>query len=260
MASPLPTPHPEAFEGLDEQLAEQLPTFELFFKTFGFKRIHGRVWGLLVLAGVPLSSKDISTALEVSQGATSSCLNELGEWGAIRTAFDSSHRCHVHSPVGNTLSIVATVFRRREQVVLGKLRLSVSRTLDYVRKRYGDRDPRVLTLRSILSSCEIAESVMQLVFSSVERALGDSESLLSKAITAAFKVGIAVPAKVLSWNVDHGDLNGRVSDAANGELGVHERVASDGEQRASEEPAEITSGAQPAPSISLPQSEDSPRG
>lgn len=200
MASPTHTSQPETFEGLDARLAEQLPTFELFFKTFGFKRIHGRVWGLLVLAGVPLSSKAISSELEISQGATSTCLNELAEWGAIRCVFDSHQRCNVHAPIGNTLSIVATVFRRREQVVLGKLRVSVRRTLEYVRERYGDRDPRVLTLRSILSSCEIAEAVMQLVFTSVERALGDSQSLLSKALGAALKVGIGVPAKVLSWN------------------------------------------------------------
>jgi len=193
---------PPTFEGLDPRLAEQLPTFELFFKTFGFKRIHGRVWGLLVLAGIPLSSKEISQALEISQGATSASINELAEWGAIRSIFDSGRRCNVHSPVGNTLSIVATVFRRREQVVLGKLRVSVAGTLEYVRERYGELDPRVLTLRSILSSCEIAEAVMQLVFTSVERALGDSQSLLSKALNAAFKVGIGVPARMLTWNGD----------------------------------------------------------
>ena len=234
MASTSPTTTEEAFQGLDPLLAEQLPTFELFFKTFGFKRIHGRVWGLLVLAGVPLSSKEISQALDISQGATSTCLNELAEWGAIRSDFDPTRRSHVHSPVGNTLSIVATVFRRREQVVLGKLRMSVRGTLEYVRGRYGDRDPRVLTLRSILSSCEIAEAVMQLVFSSVERALGDSQSLLSKALNAAFKVGIGVPARMVSWGSDFeqrveaagevAESNGREASAeadSNDEESVH---------------------------------------
>lgn len=220
MASTSPTTRTETFEGLDERLAEQLPTFELFFKTFGFKRIHGRVWGLLVLAGMPLSSKEISHALEISQGATSTCLNELAEWGAIRSAFDSGRRSHLHSPVGNTLSIVATVFRRREQVVLGKLRTSVRATLEYVQERYGDRDPRVLTLRSILSSCEIAEAVMQLVFTSVERALGDSQSLLSKALGAALKVGIGAPAKLITSRMGesaarlHEDLDALEDDAA----------------------------------------------
>ena len=44
----------------DQPLLGELPTFELFFKTFGFKRLHGRVWGLLVLSPRALSSKEIS--------------------------------------------------------------------------------------------------------------------------------------------------------------------------------------------------------
>ncbi|MBL8861511.1 MAG: hypothetical protein JNK02_05815 [Planctomycetes bacterium] len=184
------------FAGLEPELHAQLPNFELFFRTFGFKRVHGRVFGLLVLAGQPLSSREIADALELSTGATSTTLHDLAEWGAIESEFDSARRCHLHRPVGNTLSIVATVFRRREQVVFKKFRGAAESTLEYVVERHGAKDPRVLTLRSIISSCEIAEAVMQLVFSSVERALGDSESVLAKAVSAALKVGLAVPARL----------------------------------------------------------------
>jgi DNA-binding transcriptional regulator GbsR (MarR family) len=189
-------PTTSEFQGLDPELAAQLPNFELFFRTFGFKRVHGRVFGLLVLAGQSLSSREIADALELSTGATSTTLHDLAEWGAIDSEFDSTRRCHLHRPVGNTLSIVATVFRRREQVVFKKFRSAAETTLQYVIERYGHKDPRVLTLRSIISSCEIAEAVMQLVFSSVERALGDSESVLTKAVNAALKVGLAVPARL----------------------------------------------------------------
>jgi DNA-binding transcriptional regulator GbsR (MarR family) len=193
--APAPT---KELESLDEPLMAQLPSFELFFKTFGFKRVHGRVWGLLVLSGQPLSSKEVMHILELSQGATSTTLHELSEWGAISSEFDPARRCHLHAPVGNTLSIVATVFRRREQVVFGKFKQTAEATLEYVRGRFGERDPRVATLRSIITSCEIAEAVMQLVFSSVERALGDSQSLLSRAVSTALKVGVKVPAKLVA--------------------------------------------------------------
>ncbi|MCP3914230.1 MAG: hypothetical protein GY711_01605 [bacterium] len=192
---------PTVFEGLDDPLREQLPTFEVFFKTFGFKRIHGRVWGLLVLAGQPISSKEVSQDLGISSGAASTTLNELAEWGAINSCFDSTRRCHLHSPVGNTLSIVATVLRRREQVIFSQFKIGATRTLNYVKERYGPKDPRTLTLRSIISSCEIAEAVMQLVFSSVSSALGDSESVLSKAVHTALRIGM-VPAKMFSGPVD----------------------------------------------------------
>ena len=59
----------------EEQLLAELPTFELFFKTFGFKRVHGRVWGLLVLSRQSLSSREIAAQLSLSQSATSTTLN-----------------------------------------------------------------------------------------------------------------------------------------------------------------------------------------
>jgi DNA-binding transcriptional regulator GbsR (MarR family) len=185
---------------VDEPLLSELPTFELFFKTFGFKRVHGRIWGLLVLASQPLSSKEVGGLLELSVGSTSSTLNELAEWGAIRSTFDSSRRCHLHSPVGNALSIVATVFRRREQVVFQQFRQAAERSLSFVKARHGERDPRVLTLQSILTTCNIAEAMMQLVFSAVQNAMSDSESVLSRAMHAALKVGVGKPARWLFGN------------------------------------------------------------
>ena len=198
MSTPSTSPPPKTppFEGLDEALMNELGTFELFFKTFGFKRVHGRVWGFLVLAGQPLSSKEITEHLSLSQGATSTCINELAEWGALTSEFDPSRRCNLHSPVSNILSIVATVFRRREQVVFGKFKQSAQKILQYITERYGEKDSRVLVLRSIISTCEIAEAMMTLIFSSVERALGEPESILTKAVNAAFKVGMAVPGKL----------------------------------------------------------------
>lgn len=188
---------PPPWAGLDEALAAQLPSFEQFFKTFGFKRIHGRIWGLLVLAGQPLSMREISDYLKMSQGATSTALNELSEWGTITSEFDSLRRCQLHGPVSNTLSIVATVLRRREQVVFQQFKLSATRTLAYVSDRFGEKDPRVFTLRSIISTCEIAESVMQLVVGAVASALDDSESILSKAIHTALRIGVVGPSKLL---------------------------------------------------------------
>jgi biotin operon repressor len=158
-----------------------------------------------VLAGQSLSNKDISQELGISSGATSTAVNELTEWGAIESSFDSSRRCHLHEPVGNTISIVATVLRRREQVIFSKFKQGATQTLDYIRKQYGEKDPRVLTLRSIISSCEIAEAVMQLVISSVASALGDSRSLLSKAVNTALKIGLKVPAKLLSSRIGQDD-------------------------------------------------------
>tara|TARA_R110002126_G_scaffold4409_9_gene23159 strand:+ start:732 stop:1469 length:738 start_codon:yes stop_codon:yes gene_type:complete len=185
------------FAGLDPELSEELATFEAFFKNFGFKRIHGRVWGLLVLSGQPLSSKEIMHHLHASTGTVSTTINDLNDWGAITTSFDTDRRCNLHMAVGNTLSIVATVLRRREQVAFTRFKEGMTRALGHVQTRHGKADPRALTLKSILSTCEIADAVMQLVFSSVGSALGDPQSLLSRAVGAALKMGGGVSNKVL---------------------------------------------------------------
>jgi DNA-binding transcriptional regulator GbsR (MarR family) len=182
---------------LAPELAEALPAFEAFFKTFGFKRIHGRVWGLLVLYGKPLSNRDICHLLSISVGAASTTLKELEEWGALTTEFDSGRRCHLHAPVGNALSIVATVFRRREQVAFQNFRQAAQRAVEYIQRQHGERDARVLTLRSIIAACSLADAMMNVVFSAVTNALGDSESVLSRALTSALKAGVGGPARLL---------------------------------------------------------------
>lgn len=198
MSDPTPTPRSAmTVPGLEPELAAQLPQFELFFKTIGFKRLHGRIWGLLVLTGRPLTAKEICEGLHLSQGATSTALNELTEWGAITSEFDHERRCHLHAPVSNTLSIAATVIRRREQVVFQQFKVASQRMLAFVQDQHGEKDPRVMTLRSIISTCEIAEAVMSLVVGAVANALDDSQSLLHKAVSAALRVGVVMPGRVL---------------------------------------------------------------
>ena len=196
------SPEESRVELIDETLRGELTTFEVFFKTFGFKRILGRVWGLLVLSGRPMSSKEIAAELSISAGATSTAVNELAEWGALVSEFDSSRRCNLHRPVGNTLSIVATVLRRREQVAFSQFKQGAERALLHIKQRYGKSDPRVLTLRSILSSCEIADALMQLIFTTVGSALGDPQSLLSRTVNRALRLGLGVPARLVAAGFD----------------------------------------------------------
>jgi DNA-binding MarR family transcriptional regulator len=183
---------------IDPELLAELPTFEQFFKTFGFKRVQGRVWGLLVLSERPLSSREICDELAISQGAASTTLTELSEWGAIKSSFDGARRCHVHAPVGNALSIAATILRRREQVAFQTFRQTAGRALEFVARKHGERDPRVLTLRSIISACDIADALMKLLVGAVANALGDGQSILSRAIGAALKVGLGEPGRLLT--------------------------------------------------------------
>ena len=48
----------------------------------------------------------------------------------------------------------------------------------------------MVTLRSIISSCEIAEALMQLIFGAVGSALGDPQSLLSRTVNRALQASV----------------------------------------------------------------------
>jgi DNA-binding transcriptional regulator GbsR (MarR family) len=145
---------------MDDVLREHLKTFETFFSAIGFKPRLGRVWGMLALAGKPQSAADIARELDMSGGSVSECLSELREWGAATSEFSSEHRCQMHSAVSDTMSIVTTVLRRREQLAVQNFKDSARSALHYVTERYGDNDSRVRTLDSIVTISEIVEAMI----------------------------------------------------------------------------------------------------
>ena len=59
---------------------------------WGFKPNLGRVWALLYLAGEPLTAKQLRDRLQLSTGAVSMVLSELGRWGVARKSWVQSDR------------------------------------------------------------------------------------------------------------------------------------------------------------------------
>ena len=145
---------------IEAQLKAEIPHFEDFLNSIGFKRTDGSVFGLLVLAKRPLTSEEIAKELGLSQPAVSSSLKTLGMYGAIDTRDMKEGRAKTHSIREDSLSIVSSVFRKREQENIERFRLVAIRCLEHA----GDTEPaRSRKLRSILATCQIAESVMSFV-------------------------------------------------------------------------------------------------
>lgn len=181
---------------MDEVLREHLNTFETFFNAIGFKSRLGRVWGLLALAGRPLSAADIARELEMSAGSVSECLHELREWGALNSEFSSEHRCQMHTAVSDTMSIVTTVLRRREQLAVQNFKDNARSALRYVSDKYGANDPRVRTLQSIVTTSEIAESTIQFFVAASSAVPGDQESRLARVVRRMTAIGMKVPGEL----------------------------------------------------------------
>ena len=147
---------------IEPEILKELPHFEMFFNRIGFKRIDGSVFGLLVLAQKPLTSEEIEETLKLSQSAVSLSLKTLAHFGAIETKdIRENSKARVHSAREDSLNIVASVFRKREEEYILDFKLMAQRVLEKSSTPYNtDRKKR---MQSIISTCEIAESVMNFV-------------------------------------------------------------------------------------------------
>jgi len=181
---------------MDEILREYLNTFETFFNAIGFKSRLGRLWGLLALSGRAMTAAEVARELDMSAGSVSECLNELREWGAITSEFSSDHRCQMHTAVSDTMSIVTTVLRRREQLAVQNFKDNARSALRHVTERYGPTDARVRTLQSIVTTSEIAESTIQFFVAASSAVPGDQESRLARVIRRMTAIGMKVPGEL----------------------------------------------------------------
>lgn len=149
---------------IEAEILKELPHFEIFFNRIGFKRIDGSVFGLLVLSKKPLTSEEIEVALNLSQSAVSLSLKTLTHFGAIETNGDRESRdtkARFHSPKEDSLQIVAGLFRKREEEIIGDFKKMAQRLL--LKSHTDLDDTRKKRAQSIISTCEIAEAVIAFV-------------------------------------------------------------------------------------------------
>lgn len=142
----------------------EIAQFESFLKTIGFKRSDGSIFGLLVLSPEPLSSDEIGRALGLSQGGVSQGLARLSHWGAIETRYSPERRVRVHTALVDSLSIVATVFTKREKGAIEAFRRANESARDRALASGADRESDLVQrLDSYIVTCELAQVVMEFV-------------------------------------------------------------------------------------------------
>jgi hypothetical protein len=120
----------------------------------------------------------------------------LREWGAATSEFSSEHRCQMHSAVSDTMSIVTTVLRRREQLAVQNFKDNARSALQYVTERYGADDARVQTLQSIVTTSEIAEATIQFFVAASSAVPKNDESRLARVVKRMAAIGMKVPGEI----------------------------------------------------------------
>lgn len=154
----------ENLASIDEAIINELAHFENFFDRIGFKRIDGAVFGLLTLTDRALSSEEIQSILNLSQSAVSQSLKTLNHFSAIETRDSKDRKYKVHQAKTDSLKIVASVFRKREQEMVYEFKQMAQRVLEIEKQKdFNLKSLRAIRMKSIIKTCEMAEATMNFV-------------------------------------------------------------------------------------------------
>jgi len=145
-------------------IEEDLLAFETLAYRLGFKRTDGQIYGLLVLSETPLSSEEVEKALGLSQSAVSMALKKLADFKAIVTTDDRLRRCKVHTASSDSLALASNIFRKREQQDIEDFKFKTQSAIDKLRGAgEGEDTERMRRLKSMVSTCDIADAIMKFV-------------------------------------------------------------------------------------------------
>ena len=89
-----------------------------FIEYWGFRKIHGRIWGLLFLSDKPLSTPEIIEILGVSKALTSGAINELLEHNLIEKVGEVKYGGYSYCTTKSPAEAVREIIKNRELVLL----------------------------------------------------------------------------------------------------------------------------------------------
>ena len=153
-------------KSVDKKLLKEIPIFENFFNQFGLKRVDGSVYGLLVLSESPLNASQIEKTLKLSQSAVCQSLKVLKHYGAVESHHvkKKERRCQMHTAREDSLKIVATIFKKRDQQMIEDFQQMACHVLRYGRELGKSPDsPRMRRMNSIVATSKVANTMINFI-------------------------------------------------------------------------------------------------
>jgi len=150
---------------------------------WGFKRNMGRVWSVLYLSPEPLSAEDLREALQLSSGAVSMTLSELGRWGVVRKVWVQGDRRDYFTAEIQLWKMISRVFNEREKAEVENAIEAFEEALASLEPLKSSSDPKVraraeLQFERITNLLELARLGKRLLDALVTTAKIDAEPLV----------------------------------------------------------------------------------
>lgn len=110
----------------EEKLQELINDMGSFIEYWGFRNIHGRVWGLIYLSDKALSTPEIVEGLGVSKALISGALNELLEHKLIEREGQVKYGGITYISTPNPAKVVRDIIKQRELALFSKIEQNLS--------------------------------------------------------------------------------------------------------------------------------------
>lgn len=94
---------------------------------WGFRKVLGRVWTVLFIAGGPLPAATIGERLQMSAGAVSMALTELQRWGVVKRVWRPGERKEFFEAETDFWKMISKVFDERERLLADSVRERLER-------------------------------------------------------------------------------------------------------------------------------------
>ena len=92
-----------------------------FIRYWGFRKIHGEIWTIVYLSGVPLSGVELVEILDVSKALVSPALKELEAEGLITQTESENSKTKRYVAQDDVFSVIRKVLNRREKPMIEKI-------------------------------------------------------------------------------------------------------------------------------------------
>jgi DNA-binding transcriptional regulator GbsR (MarR family) len=150
---------------------------------WGFKRNMGRVWAVLYLSPEPLSAEDLREVLQLSSGAVSMTLSELGRWGVVRKVWVQGDRRDYFAAEVQLWKMISRVYNERERTEVENAIEAFEEALQSLTPLRASDDPKVraraeLQAERIGQLLELARLGKRLLDALVTTAKIDAEPLV----------------------------------------------------------------------------------
>ena len=141
--------HPE-MDALADQIGD-------FIQSWGFKKIHGRIWTHLFLSGVPLDATTLVKRLGVSKALISFSVHDLLEYEVIREVARGRGRTVLYEANPNVTAVIMSVLRQRERKLMAQV-MSACQQLEtapsVVRQELNVHEDKLRALKGMIGSAQ----------------------------------------------------------------------------------------------------------